>query len=430
MSGGANIITVPEGASILQLVRAAKTFDATISGADLLTEMRTFLAKFIAFPTEHCLTAVTLWAAHAHMVERFHTTPRLALLSPEPASGKTRVLEVLALLVPEAMFCLNASSAAIFRTLSNRQITLLADECDAIFTRRGKDDSNEDLRALLNAGYRRGATIPRCVGPNHDVRSFPVHCATALAGLGDLPDTIMSRSIIIRMRRRSPTEPVEPFRTREHEPAGHELRDRLAAWASTVAERAGEAWPTLPDGIVDRPAELWEPLLAVADAAGDPWPEAARRACISMCSAPQEHRVSLGVRLLADLKIIFGAEIALPTETILARLCDGGLHGLDADAPWGELHGKPLSVRGLAAMLKRYGVTSMKVKVQGRALQGYRREHLWDAWTRYLSPVSEQAEPTEPAEPRGLEGQLQVPEVPLVPVPRTPESASGEEVAL
>jgi hypothetical protein len=51
------------------------------------------------------------------------------------------------------------------------------------------DQSNEDLRALLNSGYKRGATIPRCVGPKHDVQNFTVYCATALAGLGELPDT-------------------------------------------------------------------------------------------------------------------------------------------------------------------------------------------------------------------------------------------------
>src|SRR5690606_8723423 len=69
------------------------------------------------------------------------------------------------------------------------------------------------------------------------------------------------------------------------------------------------------------------------------------------------------------------------------------------EAPWGDLYGKPMQSRLLARMLKRYEVTSTKVKVAGKALQGYRREDLWDAWERYLSPVPAQAEPPEP-EPR------------------------------
>ena len=254
-----------------------------VDGAALLAYTETFIRRFCAFPDEHALVAVTLWAAHSHMVDNFHTTPRLALLSPEAGSGKTRVLEVLDLLVPNSMFCLSASPAAIFRTLAEDQVTLLFDEVDTIFQRRGKEDGNEDLRALLNAGYKRGATIPRCVGPRHEVQSFTVFAATALAGLGDLPDTVMSRSVIIRMRRRAPTEKVEPFRSREHEAPGHAIRNKLAEWAYVVGGQVGAAWPTMPEGIVDRPAEVWEPLIAVADAAGGAWPERARVACAALC---------------------------------------------------------------------------------------------------------------------------------------------------
>ena len=380
----------------------------------LLDEVRTFIGRFCVFPDEHALAAVSLWAVHAHMIRNFHTTPRLMLSSPEAGSGKTRVLEVLDLLVPESMFSLSASPAAIFRTLADRQITLLFDEVDAIFSKKGKDDNHEDLRALLNAGYKRGATIPRCVGPNHEVVSFPVYAAVALAGLGELPDTIMTRSVIVRMRRRSPGEKVDPFRSREHQEPGHVLRDRLAEWASRVGVAVGEAWPTLPDGVVDRPAEIWEPLIAVADAAGGHWPETARAACLSLCRVALDRRVSLGVRLLSDLRIIYGNSEALHTETILQRLADG--EGLADDAPWAELHGRALNVRGLASLLRPYNISSIKVKIGGRALQGYRREHLWDAWTRYLpSVVPAGAEPPEPMAPEGGGPLLSVPEVPQVP---------------
>jgi hypothetical protein len=317
------------------------------------------------------------------------------------------------------MFCLSASPAAIFRTLADRQITLLFDEVDTIFQKRGKDDGNEDLRALLNSGYKRGATIPRCVGPRHEVQSFAVFAATALAGLGDLPDTVMSRSIIIRMRRRAPTEKVEPFRLREHERQGHAIRDRLAGWAYQVGPTVGSAWPPMPDGVVDRAAEVWEPLIAVADAAaGGGWPQRAREACMAIVKVSADRRVTLGIRLLADLRTVFGDADALPTSTILDRLCDRVRRPddepyLDADAPWADLHGKPLAERGLATLLKKYDIHSIKVKVGGRALQGYRREPLHDAWQRYLPPLSvKKVEPMEPAELGGPK----VPEVPEVPL--------------
>jgi hypothetical protein len=372
--------------------------DVAAQAVQLLNDVRDFIKRFCVLPDDHALVAVTLWAAHAHMVEHFHTTPRLAVMSPEVGSGKTRLLEVMHLLVPESMFTLNASPAAVFRTLAVNQITLLFDEVDAIFTKRGQDDTHEELRALLNAGYKRGATIPRCVGPRHDVENFPVYCAVALAGLGDLPDTIMSRSVILRMRRRAPHEPVEPFRTRSHEAPGHELRERLAQWANRVGPEAGAAWPSLPDGIADRPAEVWEPLIAVADRAGGHWPVDARAACVALCKVAAERRASLGIRLLADIRIIFGDAVALHTETIINRLVDGERHGLEPDAPWGSLRGEPLTKRGLASMLGKYEVRPQKVTVAGVSLQGYRREHLWDVWTRYL-PSLESGEPEQPESP-------------------------------
>ncbi len=369
-----------------------------IEGAGLLDNVRSFIGRFCAFPSEHALNAVTLWSAHTHAIKQFFTTPRLVLSSPEAGSGKTRVLEVLDLLVPESMFSLSASPAAVFRTLSQRQVTLLMDEVDAVWSKKGKDDTHEDLRAMLNAGYKRGAAIPRCVGPKHEVVMFPVYAAVALAGLGDMPDTIMTRSVIIRMRRRAPGEKVEPFRSREHEVPGHALRQLLFDWAAVVGATVGNAWPKLPEGIVDRPAEIWEPLLAMADAAGGHWPTTARLACMDLCRSALDRRVSLGVRLLSDLRIIFGTAEAMHTETILTRLHGGESEGLAADAPWADLHGKPLGVRGLAGLLKPYGVSSIKVNVGGRSLQGYRREHLWDAWERYLSPVPAYPEPPEPME--------------------------------
>jgi phage/plasmid primase-like uncharacterized protein len=391
----------------LEAVRACidASIDLRPDGVKLLDDVRDFVGQFCAFPSSACLDAVALWAAHTHMVEHFHTTPRLAMLSPEPGSGKTRVLEVLDLLTADAMLVLSPSAPAIFRKLAQTRVTLLFDECDAIFARRGDDGHNEDLRALINSGYRRGASIPRCVGSQHEVREFLVYAAAALAGLGDLPDTIMSRSLVIRMRKRSATEQVEPFRTRIHESPGHALRNRLVEWAAVVGAAAGADWPAMPPNIVDRKAEIWEPLIAVADQAGGHWPDTARQACVELCASADNRRASLGVRLLADLRIVFGEADSLTTTTILARLRGTEPYATDGqgevvyiaeDAPWGEMKGKALDPRGLARMLRKYDVSPAKIKHDGRALQGYRRVDLWDAWQRYLPLVPAEAEPPEP----------------------------------
>ncbi len=295
-----------------------------MTGAALLNEIHEFITKFVVFPTMGAADAVTLWAAHAHALEAFDSTPRLALLSPEPGSGKSRTEEVLELLVPNPMHALSASTAAVFRSIEGEKPTLLFDEVDAIFGRHGKDDGAEDLRGLLNAGHRRGASIPRCVGKAQEVVKFPVFAAVALAGLGDLPDTLMSRSVIIRMRRRAPHERVASFRFRNVEPAGHALCDRLADWAKHSITELTDARPAMPPGIEDRPADCWEPLIAVADAVGGDWPVRARAACVELVKVGASREASLGVRLLSDLKVVFGSTEVMATEDILSAL-----HGMD-----------------------------------------------------------------------------------------------------
>src|SRR5207249_3048671 len=137
-------------------------------------------------------------------------------------------------------------------------------------------DNNEEIRALLNAGHRRGAVAGRCVvrGNIVETEEIPAFCAVALAGIGDLPDTILSRCVRIKMRRRAPAEHVEPYRRRLHRGDGEALCDRLAAWAAGARGSARIAEPAMPPGIEDRQADLWEPLLAIADAAGGLGPSA------------------------------------------------------------------------------------------------------------------------------------------------------------
>lgn len=370
-------------------------------GAALLDEVETFLSRFVAFPSEHTRVAVALWAAHAHALPCFESTPRLAVLSPEPGSGKTRLQEILALLVPRPMFTTNLSAAALFRKVGTLlPPTILLDEADTIFGPRASKD-HEDLRALVNAGHRRGAVTSRCVvkGKNIEVEDFPSYAAVSLSGLDDLPDTIMSRSIVVRMRRRAPGEWIEPYRHRVHSPAGHALRDRLTRWV-LMSLNALEVIPDMPGGVEDRPADVWEALLAVADAARGTWPDRARVAAVALVADSRGSAESLGVRLLGDLRTVFGSADAMSTEDILTAL-----HALD-EAPWADLRGKPLDARGLARRLGRYEVKSKVVRVGDSTPRGYTREDLWDAWGRYLPttsrtyPLGVSREGEEDAEPQ------------------------------
>ncbi len=346
-------------------------------GAELLDDIETFVRRFCVLPGDHCYAAVALWACHTHFIDRLETTPRLACLSPEPGSGKTRVLEVLDVLCASPLMALDLSMAAFFRIVEDRQPAILLDEVDAIFTGKKQSDSSEDMRRVINNGYRVGAVVQRVGGKNRDeVQEFHVFTPVAMAGLGNLPDTLMSRSVIIRMKRRRAGESVEQFRDRLHRPEGSKLQTRLANWANNITDLD---YPVLPDGVEDRDADVWEPLIMVADAAAGDWPARARTACLRFIADKPESTISLGVRLLADLKTIWTEGAAsMPTTEILVGLSD-----LD-EAPWADLYGEGLKPRKLAQLLSDYDVRSHDVWTPLGTRKGYRREDLWDSWVRYV----------------------------------------------
>ena len=88
-------------------------------GDVLLKSVEAFLSRFIAYPSEAARVAHTLWIAHTHRMDAWDSTPRIAFLSPEPGSGKSRALEVTELLVPRPVHAVNTSSAYLFRKVDD-----------------------------------------------------------------------------------------------------------------------------------------------------------------------------------------------------------------------------------------------------------------------------------------------------------------------
>jgi hypothetical protein len=122
-------------------------------------------------------------------MDAWESTPRIAFLSPEPGSGKTRALETSELLVPNPVEAVNVTPAYLFRKVGSPEgrPTILFDEIDTVFGPKAGD--HEEIRGLLNAGHRRGAVAGRCVVRGKEVftEEIPAYCSVALAGLGNLP---------------------------------------------------------------------------------------------------------------------------------------------------------------------------------------------------------------------------------------------------
>jgi len=359
--------------------------------AGLLDRGHGYLSRFIAYPSSHAAIAHVLWIAHCHAMDAWEATPRLAALSPEPGSGKTRLLEITENLVPRPVEAVNVTPAYLFRKVADEEgrPTILFDEIDTVFGPKAKN--NEEIRGLLNAGHRQGAVAGRCVVKGKEIHTeeIPAYCAVALAGLDDLPDTIRTRSILIRMRRRAPGETVEPYRRRLHSHEGFELRDQLAEAIGMAESELRRAMPSMPDGVVDRDADVWEPLLAIADLAGGDWPVLARVAAVTLVTDAKAGTPSLGVKLLSDLRTVFGDCDHMRTDELLQKLC-----ALD-ESPCGEMRGKALDARGLARRLSKYDVRPKTIRTDSGTAKGYTRESLHDAWQRYLPTGTALSSPTD-----------------------------------
>jgi hypothetical protein len=201
-----------------------------------------------------------------------------------------------------------------------------------------------------------------------------------MAGLGSLPDTILSRSVIVRMRRRHTGERVEPFRERTCRPEGAAVRVLIEHWIAEhhhdIEERMQGDGPELP--LTDRDADVWERLVAIADAVGGDWPDRTRAAAVALVADAKDTEPSIGVRLLGDLRTAFGSALEMSTKSILHALIDM------SEAPWGDMRGKPLDERGLARRLAAYGIRSRNLRIADVVVKGYRRTDLHDAWLRYL----------------------------------------------
>lgn len=348
-------------------------------GADLLERVRAAVTEFVVLPSAEAADSAALWAAATHAQPAWEHATRLRITGPEKRCGKSRLLEVIEGMAHHPLATANATVAAIYRSIDEHDPrTLFFDEYDTLFGTKKAADDNEDLRALLNAGFRRGKPVLRCDGPNNDVREFPSFAMAALAGIGDLPDTVEDRSVSIHLRRRAPHEKVKPLRAKRDVPRLHQLRAELSEWLRAHLDELMDAEPEMP--VEDRAADTWEPLVAVADLAGGDWPKRARAAAKVFNDVAEEVSATdkVATRLLVDLRTVFGDHDKLHTETVLEAL-----HKLD-DAGWNDYFGRPFGSRDLSKILKPYGVAPRDVKVDGTNKKGYLRDELWDVWQRYL----------------------------------------------
>lgn len=357
-----------------------------------LEAARAFNCRYVHFANAQQAIAVTLWEAHTHAVDAAECSPFLAITAAEMRSGKSRTLDVLSCLTARPWRAIVPSDAVLFRKIDRDRPTLLLDEADTIFGRKAGE--YEGLRAILNAGNRRGTSVPRVVpeGKTMTLVEFSVFCPKAIAGIGTLPATVADRAIPIRMTRRARGERLEKFRERDAEALARPIREALAYHTAALLGGLRDSRPAVPDELDDRAQDSWEPLLAIADAAGGSWPAAARRAAVDLHASRDADDESLGVLLLHDVRRVF-------TERDTDRLTTADLLGellRIEESPWADMRGRPLGPHGLARLLRSYDIAPRVLRIGSATPRGYTADSFADAFTRYLPPSSTAASTATP----------------------------------
>ena len=344
-----------------------------VDGAVLLDEIAATFRRFAVLP-DHADEVLALWCVMTHAIDVITVAPIIAITSPEKGCGKSTVLDILSRLVRRPLPVSNVTSAALFRSIEKWSPTMIVDEADTFIR------DNDELRGVLNSGHIKAtAYILRCVGEEAEPRRFSTWGAKAIAAINKLPETLADRSIQIRLRRALPDERVDKIRRAGSQ--GFERLARMAArWVADNTTALRHADPALPEGLSNRAGDNAEPLLAIADLAGGPWGERARRAILRL-SGLSDDGESIGVQLLRDVLAVFvqrGVD-RLPTKEIVEALA------ADELAPWRTFDsGRPISPRQLARKLGEFGISPANKRGESGVLKGYERGEIEDQARRYL----------------------------------------------
>ena len=365
---------------------------------ELLGEVEALLRDYVVMGESERVVC-SVWVAHTWTFSAWMVTPYLLVTSATASAGKTTLLELIGLVVHSALHSDNTSAAVLFRLTDGEakpRTTLLLDEADAQMNANTKGDEAKqaEFRSIINGGFRRSGAVARTVGPNHEAKRFPTFYPKAIAGIGSfLSEATMTRTLPIRLQRKTRNEKTLPFRAKKYTPRGQALRERLALWAEHVDRgRLADMEPVELDELSDRQKDMTEPLLALADFAGGDWPERARAALLEMLADVSSEPGDEGVQLLADIRGVF--ERYNDKDRISsAELADA--LASDQEGNWAWWHDpytgatKQRAQRWLADRLRPFNITSTQIRFDDGSRKGYYQASFKDAWERYL-PASDQ----------------------------------------
>ena len=437
-----------------------REWEEAVDGAGLLNEIREVFRRYVVLP-KWGPEMLALWTVHTYVWQLRDVTTYVGVSSPEKRCGKTTLLGVLGKVVHKPLASANISPPALFRVIEEAEPTLLIDEADTFL------QGNDEMRGILNAGYNRetayvvrvGNETRNCErgtqneehltltlsperrgdrdehltetlsparrgdedgsresrptlregGNGSRLQRFSCWCPKVMAAIGRLPETLADRCIVIQMQRKSAQEQCARLKDLD----GTEVRSKCARFVNDYEGQIKVGRPEMPNGLNDRAADIWEPLLVLADLAGGEWPRLAREAAQGLSGGMAESNVIglLLIHIFAEFRK--RASGRMFSRDLVAELNAYG------NRPWAEgLKGERIDEYWLANQLRRYGVRPKTLWVQGVAAKGYVREDFEEVFRRYITPkdveeaTGERESTNNQAPPRSRDSEARTREVP------------------
>jgi Protein of unknown function (DUF3631) len=346
----------------------------------IVGDIEAFLSDYVALPPM-AATVIAAWVLAAWLSAIWDRFPHLAITSPEKRCGKTRLLEILQLIVPGGRMVVSMSAAAIFRSIRpDNPMTLLYDEAQSL-----SRDGKEDVRDIFCAGITKSSTISRCIREDKEwvPKDFGIYCPKILAAIEPLNAILADRCLPVRLQRNNREVQLERYLSRNVEARGIELRCKIERWAKDYAEFVAQIYSNIvqPFGIDnERMAELLLPLQAVTLSAGGRY-DVLESYAISLDERDrQEEAQSYGVRLLAAIREEFNGMPFIPTKDLIAALV------AREEEPWFRWNrGDGMNPEALSRLLRPYRISPQHSR--DKKSRGYYAADFQDAWTRYLPPL-------------------------------------------
>ena len=373
-------------------------------GPEVITAIMADLQRHLFISEENALTAV-LWVAHANLFHEFEHTPRLVITAPLKACGKTVLLNVLATMTNHSIPTGKCNSAAFVRLSAGGHLSFFMDEADMLF---GKYGGDRDMITALNNGWQKGGNFIKCVGDTHVPTQMPVHSAVAMAGISlnlKLPDTTLSRSIVINMQRAKSGQLQEKYRRKRHQSLFQKHGERLLRWCNDHRQQIIDHVPMIPASVEPRDEDKWESLVSIAQLAS---PELGTKAMQLLMSQRQVDEDEAKMMLLKDFKAVYDWKHSqlsndlthgmttrgIQPNALAVLLCQVHSHEENDDQVWERWNAGKYSqsqdtrIKGyqLTKLLSEFGLQKISIRHKSGVFDGFKWNEMRNAHEQWVVP--------------------------------------------